>query len=108
MTLPFPTLIPVQNVLVFNDPVDKKLDALLKALFSMASSAMQLAVVAVSVFQALTVWSKYMARDPRSIWTFPSVLHQLELLHVALCCCLHGLADTFCLIPRVSLLLVHV
>lgn len=47
---------------VFNDFLNKRLEALLKGLFSLAYPGMQIVVVTMAVCQTLAAWSKIVAQ----------------------------------------------
>lgn len=61
--IPFPVktlAIPVEDIPVFKDPVDEKLEAISKALYSLAGPTLQPAIAIMSNWQTLVVRSRGM------------------------------------------------
>ena len=85
---------PVENVQVFKDPVDKRLETLLKASFTSAGAIVQPAVAAIGITQALSDKTKQMLKlipaqqaeefsdIPRAIRFTVDAIKDLSLIHI--------------------------
>ena len=93
---------PVDNIHMFKDPVDKRLETLLKASFSTAGAVVQPAVAAIGVCQALKDQAKQALKD------LPAQQAQdLADLPRALCFAVDAIKDSIQQASRLSLYLVH-
>ena len=93
---------PVDNIHMFKDPVDKRLETLLKASFATAGAVVQPAVAAIGVCQALKEQTKQVLRD------LPAQQAQdLADLPRALCFAVDAIKDSIQQASRLSLFLVH-
>lgn len=63
----------VEDALVFKDPVDKRLEALLKTSFALLVATMQLTLVSMAICQTLAAWANHMAHSHGSILMDPLV-----------------------------------
>ena len=87
---------------MFKDPVDKRLETLLKASFATAGAVVQPAVAAIGVCQALKEQTKQVLRD------LPAEQAQdLADLPRALCFAVDAIKDSIQQASRLSLFLVH-
>lgn len=70
----------VEDIPMFKDPVNKRLEALYMVKLCLVDPTLQLAIAAVSIYKTLDVWSKIISQDPRSILIDPSVHQRMELI----------------------------
>ena len=93
---------PVENIQMFKDPVDKRLETLLKASFATAGAVVQPAVAAIGVCQALKVQTKQMLKDIPA-----QQAEELSDIPRALCFAVDAIKDSIQQASRLSLLVVH-
>lgn len=64
----------------FKNSVDRHFEALLKGLLALAHPALQLAIAAVTIFQAIASWSRHMNRDQELDFEDPVLILQLKMM----------------------------
>ena len=93
---------PVENIQVFKEPVDKRLETLLKASFTTAGAVIQPAVAAIGVCQALTDQTRQMLK------VIPAQqAEELSDIPRAMCFAVDAIKDSIQQASRLSLFLVH-